>query len=81
MGITIGQLVEDLIPFTEEGNKVVNIEIMPKKAIQKIIAKCREIEYDNLDDTDPLQCERWSIANDIEIYAKRLINEFEKGGE
>lgn len=37
MGITIGQLTEDLVPFTEKGNEVVNIEIVPRKMVEMII--------------------------------------------
>ena len=37
MRVTIGQLTEDLIPFTEEGNKVADIEIVPRKMVEMII--------------------------------------------
>ena len=37
MRVTIGQLTEDLIPFTEEGNKVTDIEIVPRKLVEMII--------------------------------------------
>ena len=37
MRVTIGQLTEDLIPFTEEGNKVTDIEIVPRKMVEMII--------------------------------------------
>lgn len=37
MRVTIGQLTEDLIPFTEEGNKVADIEIVPRKLVEMII--------------------------------------------
>ena len=41
MRVTIGQLTEDLIPFTEEGNKVADIEIVPRKMVEMIIDYAR----------------------------------------
>lgn len=37
MRVTIGQLTEDFIPHTEEGNKALNIEIVPRKMVEMII--------------------------------------------
>ena len=43
MRVTIGQLTEDLIPFTKEGNKVANIEIIPRKITEDAVNYCNEI--------------------------------------
>ena len=37
MRVTIGQLTEDLIPFTEKGEKALNIEVVPRKMVEMII--------------------------------------------
>ena len=40
--VTIGELVEDLIPHTEKGNKVMPVEIVPRKIVEDIIQFCVE---------------------------------------
>lgn len=42
MSVTIGQLTEDLVPYTEKGNKVAEIEIAPRKIIEDIIQFCED---------------------------------------
>lgn len=37
MRVTIGQLTEDFIPHTEQGNEALNIEIVPRKMVEMII--------------------------------------------
>ena len=41
--VTIGDITEDLVPFTEKGNKVVNVEIVPRKIVEDIIKQCINI--------------------------------------
>ena len=38
--VTIGEITEDLLPFTEKGNKVIMVEIVPRKIVEDIIAEC-----------------------------------------
>lgn len=38
--VTIGELVEDMIPHTEKGNKVMPVEIVPRKIVEDIIRLC-----------------------------------------
>lgn len=40
--VTIGELVEDLIPHTEKGNKVMPVAIVPRKIVEDIIAECEK---------------------------------------
>lgn len=40
--VTIGELVEDLIPHTEKGNKVVPVTIVPRKIVEDIIQFCED---------------------------------------
>ena len=40
MRVTIGQLTEDLTPFTKQGNEVMNIGIVPRKIVEDIIEEC-----------------------------------------
>lgn len=37
MRVTIGQLTEDFVPHTEQGNEALNIEIVPRKMVEMII--------------------------------------------
>ena len=37
MRVTIGQLTEDFVPHTEQGNKALNIEVVPRKMVEMII--------------------------------------------
>ena len=37
MRVTIGQLAEDFVPHTEQGNKALNIEVVPRKMVEMII--------------------------------------------
>ena len=41
MRVTIGQLTEDFIPHTEQGNKALNIEVVPRKMVEMIIDYAR----------------------------------------
>lgn len=38
--VTIGELTEALVPFTEKGNKIVNVAIIPRAIAEKTIALC-----------------------------------------
>lgn len=49
MRVTIGQLVEDTIPFTNKGDKAMQIEVVPRKLVEDIIEICLglgEVNYD-----------------------------------
>lgn len=49
MRVTIGQLTEDLTPFTKQGDEAMNIEIVPRKIVEDIIEICLglgEVNYD-----------------------------------
>lgn len=40
--VTIGDITEDLLPFTEKGNKVIMVEIVPRKIVEDIIQFCED---------------------------------------
>lgn len=40
--VTIGEITEDLLPFTEKGNKVIMVEIVPRKIVEDIIQFCED---------------------------------------
>lgn len=63
--VTIGELAEDLVPYTEKGNKIVNVAIVPRKMVEDIITMCRSIHGS-------------FIAQNLADYAETLLNEFEK---
>lgn len=50
MRVTIGQLTEDLTPFTKQGDEAMNIEIVPRKIVEDIIEMCLEIGERNYDE-------------------------------
>lgn len=77
--VTIGELTEALVPFTEKGNKIVNVAIVPRKIVEQIIYYCESnadltssyntIYYDN----------GWSDAlKRVKERAEYLLSEFEK---
>ena len=42
MKVTIGALTEDLVPFTEKGNLVADVAIVPRQIVEDIIRYCEE---------------------------------------
>lgn len=77
--VTIGKLTEDLVPYTENGNKIVNVAIVPRKIVEQIIHYCESnadltsshntVYYDN----------GWSDAlRRVKERAEYLLSEFEK---
>ena len=89
MSVTIGQLTEDLVPYTEKGNKVAEVEIVPRKIVEDIIEFCREgashaqVVYM----TTTLEIERIKAGREKNIYdkiratAEEALETFERGGE
>ncbi len=80
-GVTIGELVEDFLPHTEKGNKITQVEIVPRKIVEQIIYYCESnadltsshntVYYDN----------GWKDAlNRVKERAEFLLKEFENGG-
>lgn len=41
MRVTVGQLFEDYFPFSEEGDKLTQIEVVPRKMVEMIIDYAR----------------------------------------
>ena len=68
--VTIGELTEDYLPFTKEGNEATTIEVVPRKMVEMIIEKCRQdvVGYTHKSDE----------AAKIKQYAEMLLHEFEK---
>lgn len=87
--VTIGDITEDLLPFTEKGNKVITIEIVPRKIVEDIIEECKErkrLEEEKLNYVDNsnvrnLYYTKAATFENIAIFAERLLNEFEEGGK
>ncbi|MBR1904877.1 MAG: hypothetical protein IJ819_00240 [Clostridiales bacterium] len=82
MSVTIGQLTEDLVPYTEKGNKVAKIEIVPRKIVEDIIAECDKAraKYLESDNISEFMTGEASFAGVILCKAYDLLSEFE-GGE
>ena len=83
--VTIGDITEDLLPFTEKGNKVIMVEIVPRKIVEDIIAKCQEWENDNREYADKaskyLYYAKADCYKGIAEEAIELLKQFEEGGK
>ena len=82
--VTIGEITEDLLPFTEKGNKVIMVEIVPRKIVEDIIAKCKEDKENCCDIPGTEEAKEDAIiyeyASEIIDFIESLLLEFE-GGE
>ena len=87
--VTIGDITEDLLPFTEKGNKVITIEIVPRKIVEDIIDLCSALYDQSCDQGDKEtnvsfrnylngQAEAFEF---IQLFAKGKLREFEEGGK
>lgn len=77
--VTIGELAEDLVPYTEKGNKIVNVAIVPRKIVEDIIEECEKEISKHTDSRafsykDGLK----DMAIAIKVVAYDLLSEFEK---
>lgn len=72
--VTVGQLVEDFIPHTEDSNKIVNVEIVPRKVIENIIAYCEsqadfsESIIGMLEDSEQNSKHKAVLSNEVSVY-------------
>lgn len=73
MRVTIGQLTEDFIPHTEQGNKALNIEIIPRKITEDAVDYCNEILS-----TDPRKTVLDEVRK-IRDYIELMVKTFEEG--
>ena len=79
--VTIGELTEDYLPFTKEGNEATTIEVVPRKMVEMIIEKCeRQITYIDPEERVFNSYARGIVdyAESVKTYAERLLREFEK---
>lgn len=81
--VTIGEIAEDLLPFTEKGNKVIMVEIVPRKIVEDIIAKCKE-DKDSCCDISGTEAAKedaiiFEYASEIIDFIESLLLEFEGG--
>lgn len=64
--VTIGEITEDLLPFTEKGNKVIMVEIVPRKIVEDIIAECEKVRSKHKD------CKALSYEDGLRDMAKAI---------
>lgn len=81
--VTIGDITEDLLPFTEKGNKVIMVEIVPRKIVEEIIHFCEANRVNPSSSSTP---SLYRIGYDdglarVKERAEYLLNEFEKEPE
>lgn len=71
--VTIGELIEDVVPFTEESDKIIPIEIIPRKIAEDTISECVEVL-----ETDCNGFVLETVRRIMESLERRL-KEFEEG--
>ena len=79
--VTIGELTEDYLPFTKEGNEATTIEVVPRKMVEMIIEKCeKQISYIEPEERVFNSYARGLVdyAESVKTYAELLLREFEK---
>lgn len=76
--VTIGELTEDYLPFTKEGNEATTIEVVPRKMVEMIIEKCKLDHVQFEDDKGFTAAGVRAEAEQIKKYAEGLLRDFEK---
>lgn len=80
--VTIGDITEDLLPFTEKGNKVIMVEIVPRKIVEEIIHFCEENSKLESTNETMMYDNGWRDSlQRVKERAEYLLNEFEEGGK
>lgn len=82
--VTFGDFYTDYLDIStsiEDCRKVQNVEIVPRKMVEMIIEKCKEIQRDNNDDDDRHECGKWCASDEIKEYAESLLKQFEDDGK
>lgn len=78
MSATIGELVEEFVPFTEDCDKVVNVEIVPKKMIDNIMQRIREeIETEYILNRGRISKEVIASMTSLECFIRQQVDKFE----
>ena len=87
--VTIGDITEDLLPFTEKGNKVIMVEIVPRKIVEDIIDLCSALfnescyqgdKEKNVSFRNYLNGQAGAFEY-IQAFAEGKLREFEEGGK
>lgn len=77
--VTIGELTEALVPFTEKGNKIVDVAIVPRAIVEKIIFFCvSDANLTSKYDSDSYNKGWHDALNRVKERADYLLSEFEK---
>lgn len=80
--VTIGDITEDLLSFTEKGNKVITIEIVPRKIVEDIIRFCESNSKLESTNETMMYDNGWRDSlRRVKERAEYLLNEFEEGGK
>lgn len=82
---TIGDIIEDVNPFTEKGAKIVTVPVIPRKIAEDIIAKCKE-DKDNCCDVSGTEAAKddaiiFEYASEIIDLIESLLSDFENGAK
>lgn len=80
--VTIDELGNDymLNVHYKEADKISDVEIVPRKMVEKIIEKCERMMDFYTCDTEFTRGKKWAY-DDIRAYAESLLMEFEEDDE
>lgn len=76
--VTVGELTQDLIPFTEKGDKIINVEIVPRKIVENIIVYCKMRSDKAFDDSSLIDIGKRYAFDDVIAYAENQLKMFEE---
>lgn len=79
--VTIGELIEDVVPFTEESDKIIPIAIVPRKILEDVLELCEVVvgagtyNFSNAPYTEG----RYDMAYSVKTLIERELKDFEEG--
>jgi hypothetical protein len=76
--VTIGELTKDLIPFTEKGDKIITVEIVPRKIVENIITYCDECNGKIDAESSLIDAGKKFAYDNMKRYAKEQLRKFEE---
>lgn len=84
MKVTANMLYYDTINGQEQFDKwheCMATPIVPRKMVEMIIERCKEIQFYNDSNDSPIENGHWGAADEIKDYAESLLEQFEEDTE
>lgn len=76
--VTIGELIEDVVPFTEEADKIITVEIVPRKILENLIKECKSQQdrcYSKMDGFVSADAPEWNYLFGKAMAYAEVIDE------